>query len=72
MSENKLKIAALSTALNIIIKNCERSPKRCTRNLLELGGKHIDRKIASPILFEICKTGNTEKLKETFFSLLKL
>ncbi|MGN1456871.1 MAG: hypothetical protein ACI4XP_02820 [Acutalibacteraceae bacterium] len=73
MADNrKLKMAALSAATNIIIKNCERSPERCVRNLLELGGKYIECKQAREILFEICKTGNKEKLKQTFLSMIKI
>ncbi|MGN0471194.1 MAG: hypothetical protein ACI4GV_09810 [Acutalibacteraceae bacterium] len=73
MADNrKLKMAALSAATNIIIKNCERSPERCVRNLLELGGKYIDRKQSKEILFELCKTGDKEKLKQTFLSMLNI
>lgn len=36
--EYKLKRAALSVAVDITLRGKDRSPERCARNLMELGG----------------------------------
>lgn len=43
----KLKRAALLTAVDICLKNVKHSPKRCARNLIELGTSAYPNKLST-------------------------
>ncbi len=71
--EHKLKGALLITSVDVILKGAERSPKRCCRNLLELGRKAYPDKLTKKQqkelkgeLIALCKSNNIPKLKELF------
>jgi hypothetical protein len=58
--------------MNIILRNMQKSPERCIRNLLELGlsinkkSKEIDTEELFPIFLVYCKNNDRDAVKELF------
>lgn len=70
---NKVKNIALDKMISIILRNSDKSPERCTRNLLELGStlrkdssKAKDCTIYQAFL-ELCKHNEINQIKELFY-----
>ena len=71
--EHKLKGVLLITSVDVILKGAEKSPKRCCRNLIELGRKtypdRLTRKQQKELkseLIALCRSNDIPRLKELF------
>lgn len=70
----KFKYISIDKTLNITLRNMQKSPERCTRNLLELGLAISNKKYdlvqqkLYPEFLELCKNNDKTAVKELFFS----
>lgn len=70
----KFKYIALDKTINIITRNMQKSPERCTRNLLELGAAisknsfDFQRLKIYNDFIELCKNNDKLAIKELFYS----
>lgn len=69
----KFKYIALDKTINIILRNMEKSPERCARNLTELGSNickknfETNQKIQRDFI-ELCKKNDRIEIKKIFFN----
>lgn len=72
--EFQLKKAVTATAIDILLKKANKSPKRCVRNLIELGENaypitlsKAQRKELRGKLLSLCKSHEVAKVIDLFF-----
>ncbi len=75
LTESKIKKAAVLVALDISLKRMKNSPKRCARNIMELGLSAYPDKIPKEqqeIIFRdlasACEHGDINKAKNSFIT----
>lgn len=70
----KFKYIAIDKTLNIILRNMQKSPERCSRNLLELGATinsknyNLQQQKLYPEFLELCKNNDKTAVKDLFCS----
>lgn len=68
-----MKYIAIEKTVNIILRNMQRSPERCARNLLELGStiykknNDVMKEGLYPLFLDLCKKNKKNEVKELFY-----